>query len=382
MKKILNILFCAFVLCTGFGGIAHSAVVEWSGGNFEEYKEMTEGIVPVVFYPSAGPFRMARPQYEQIAEQYDNVDLIFILADNYTALTNAEKGKQTALPFINFYVNGELIDQMPNTQVFSNTTTFESKMQQYYDMYGGSSGGSGGNSTPNTFDVSYNSGGGTGVAPSSPTTCTIGGTCNAPANTYTYANHIFTRWACTKSNGASCGTFLPGQSISDVTSTKNDTITLTAQWIDGVPLKTPTSKSYVDSKMNALQPNFSGLGNSKLMTYGTTDGAVGARDIVTELGTSTTANSVPTRGAINTALNTKQPTMNGTSGYVATNTGTPGVLGEKAVYGGVTKMADALVDAQTLNNAVINAVNSELIQVDAGWRINTVDNLTLLPIDE
>ena len=150
--------------------------------------------------------------------------------------------------------------------------------------------------------------------------------------------------------------------------------------IDATDAITPTSRAYTDSVINALQPQFAGLGANKLMTYGTTDGAVGSRDIVTELGTSTTANSVPTRGAILAGLNTKQNTINGTAGYVATNTGDAGVLGEKAIYGATTNFADALVEAGTLNTAIINAVNSELIQVAEGWRINTADNLTLLSI--
>ena len=373
MKKILNILFCAFVLCTGFGGIAHATVITGTGANSETYKN-GNGVVVFYFWSSlAGPSKMIKQKIEEIAGQYPTVNFIEVdTTDPETESVWQDAGVQV-LPTTIFYHNGEEIDRV----IGGDALTLESKVDQYYNMYGGADGVI----PKKPFNISYNNGGGSGAAPTAPTTCNIGETCDAPANTYTApgAGYIFTGWACTHS-GTSCGTFLPGQSISNATSTKNSTITLTAQWVDAVSAKTPTSKSYVDSQMNALQPNFAGLGANKLMTYGTTAGAVGSRDIVTTLGTSTTANSVPTRGAINTALNTKQPTMNGTAGYVATNTGTPGVLGEKAVYGGVTKMADALVDAQTLNNAVINAVNSELIQVDAGWRINTVDNLRFLTI--
>ena len=166
----------------------------------------------------------------------------------------------------------------------------------------------------------------------------------------------------------------------------------TAQWIaqptfSATDIITPTSKSYTDSKMNSKQPAFSGLGANKLMTYGTTDGAVGSRDIVTELGTSTTATTVPTVGAINGGFNTKQYKLNGNAGWVATNTGINGLVGQKPIYDATNNYNTALVDAQTLNNAVINAVNSELIQVDETgtasssgtlWKLNDAANLTLL----
>lgn len=141
----------------------------------------------------------------------------------------------------------------------------------------------------------------------------------------------------------------------------------------------PTSQKYVDNEMEKLQPQFAGLGENKLMTYGTTDGAVGSRDIVTQLGNSTTANSIPTSGAINRGLNTKQDTLYGKDGYVVANTGTSGAVMQKPVYSATNNYTNALVDAETLNNAVINAVNSELIQVPEGWRINTVENLIILP---
>ena len=151
----------------------------------------------------------------------------------------------------------------------------------------------------------------------------------------------------------------------------------------------PTSQAYVDDEMSKLQPQFDGLGNSKLMTYGTTDGTVGSRDIVTTLGDSTTDTTVPTRGAVNTALNATQYKLNGNAGWVATNTGINGLVGQKPIYDATNNYNTALVDAQTLNNAVINAVNSELIQVDETgepnangtlWKLNDAANLTLLSI--
>ena len=146
-----------------------------------------------------------------------------------------------------------------------------------------------------------------------------------------------------------------------------------------LPDSTIVSKKYVDAEMAKLQPQFAGLGDNKLMTYSsTTNGAVGSRDIVTELGTSTTANSIPTRGAIVTGINTKQDTVNGTAGWVMENTGTAGSVKAKPVYSTTDNYKTALVEAGDLNQIVVDAVNSELIPVEGvGWRINTAANLTL-----
>ncbi|MBR4806533.1 MAG: InlB B-repeat-containing protein, partial [Alphaproteobacteria bacterium] len=85
---------------------------------------------------------------------------------------------------------------------------------------------------PIEFRVLYSAGtGGSGSAPTSPTECTYGQTCNAPANTYTApSGKIFTGWACTSENNGSCGTIQPGASLSTITTVAGDSITLTAQW--------------------------------------------------------------------------------------------------------------------------------------------------------
>lgn len=134
-----------------------------------------------------------------------------------------------------------------------------------------------------------------------------------------------------------------------------------------------TSKKYVDDEMAKLQPQFSGLGNDKLMLYSdTTNGEVTSRDIVTTLGTSTTADSIPTRGAIVAGLNTKQDILNGPSGYVVANTGISGVVTPKPIYSTTDNYATALVTASDLNQIVTTAVNSELTKLPGiGWQINT-----------
>ena len=160
--------------------------------------------------------------------------------------------------------------------------------------------------------------------------------------------------------------------------------------ITPICLVIPTSKSYVDAAVATRQNKFVSLGANKLMTYPTQlGGTPGSRDIVATLGTpnantgdysNTNDTTIPTTGAVNAAIAAKQDVnaINGTANYVMTHTGTAGVLGEKAIYGTGTQLSDALVEVGTLNSAVINAVNSELTPVSGiGWRINTVENLTL-----
>lgn len=82
----------------------------------------------------------------------------------------------------------------------------------------------------NTFKVNYSGGtGATGTPPSSPTTCTYGGDCKAPTNTYSKTGYTFANWKCT-SGCTSEQTFNAGDSISTATNTNNGEITLTAQW--------------------------------------------------------------------------------------------------------------------------------------------------------
>ena len=249
--------------------------------------------------------------------------------------------------------------------------------------------------------IKYNCGtGATGTAPAQQSITTATTTFTASTgDTCTKTGYVISHWLAVSGTKtvAADGVAIPGAeynvSFLDNTKTCSNewvTMTLTAQWMDATEYAahviTPTSKSYTDSQMNAKQPAFSGLGANKLMTYGTTDGAVGSRDIVTTLGDSTTANTVPTLGAINTALNTKQNTMNGTAGWVAENTGTAGSLKAKPVYSTTNNYKTALVTASDLNQIVTDAVNSELIQVDETgtasstgtlWKLNDVANLTL-----
>jgi len=173
---------------------------------------------------------------------------------------------------------------------------------------------------------------------------------------------------------------IPFTTASDTCSNRSATITLTAQWVDASYVGIPTSKSYTDAQLNAKQPKFENLGNNKLMLYSnTTNGAVASRDIVTTLGDSTSATSVPTRGAINTGLAAKQDTLNGTAGWVVENTGTAGKVKPRPVYSTTNNYSTALVEAEDLNQIIIDAVNSELTEVEGvGWQINSSVTLPTL----
>ena len=140
-----------------------------------------------------------------------------------------------------------------------------------------------------------------------------------------------------------------------------------------------TSKKYVDDFMAGYQNKIPGSGADKLMIYDDTDG-IGAKQIVSSLGDDTSAANVPNVGAVKTGLDGKQDTITGTAGYVMTGTGTPGEVGERAIYSASTNYPDALVTAESVNTGVINAVNSSLRRVNANgdpdnngtlWEINT-----------
>lgn len=142
-----------------------------------------------------------------------------------------------------------------------------------------------------------------------------------------------------------------------------------------------TTQTYVDNALNGKQAKITTTGTNKLMTYGASTGATpGSRDIVSTLGTSTTATTVPEVGPIVTGLNGKQNTVNGTANYVMTGTGTAGTLGEKPVYSATINYTNALVTAQTINTAAATAANSELSCIDNDcllWQINTSGPTTM-----
>jgi len=169
-----------------------------------------------------------------------------------------------------------------------------------------------------------------------------------------------------------------------------------AQFAYGDNNNVPTSLSYVESKLSGKLDKLPGLGNNKMLMYTTTSDTehqVGTpRDIVNTLGdvsngdyTDTTGSAVVERGAIKAGIDAKQDAISGTTDYVAVYTSTAGTLDEKPIYGTNTNYADALVTAGSVNDAIVDAVNSELTQIDASgnasangmlWKIS--DDITVL----
>ena len=140
-----------------------------------------------------------------------------------------------------------------------------------------------------------------------------------------------------------------------------------------------TSKKYVDDFMAGYQNKIPGSGADKLMIYDDSSDGIGEKNIVSSLGSNTSATDVPNVGAVKAGMDGKQDTINGTAGYVMTGTGNAGSVGERAIYG-TAVYSNSLVTAETVNTGVTNAVNSSLIRVDANgnpsntgtlWEINT-----------
>lgn len=124
---------------------------------------------------------------------------------------------------------------------------------------------------------------------------------------------------------------------------------------------TVTTQTYVDNALNGKQAKITTTGTNKLMTYGASTGAApGSRDIVSTLGTSTSATTVPTVGPIVTGINSKQDTVNGIAGRVMAGTGTAGLLDDKLIYTAPLGFTSSLVTAQTVNSIAADAANNEL----------------------
>ena len=83
--------------------------------------------------------------------------------------------------------------------------------------------------TGNTFYIEYNAGGGSGSAPTAPTSCVVGsGNCYAPENTYTLTGHTFVAWRVGGQQMVRAGT-----EMSNLFTTMADggTLTLVAAWV-------------------------------------------------------------------------------------------------------------------------------------------------------
>jgi len=134
--------------------------------------------------------------------------------------------------------------------------------------------------------------------------------------------------------------------------------------------KTVTSRKYVDDQIATKQPILNAaeadLRNNVVM-YTNQAGEVTSKPISTTLSGTGIDNNLPTVGAVNTGLNTKQNEIGaGTaSGNVVTYTGSPGTVGEKPVYdSNATYNSNALIEANHANSAIRKGLNDHLSCVD------------------
>ena len=151
--------------------------------------------------------------------------------------------------------------------------------------------------------------------------------------------------------------------------------------------KTVTSQKYVDDQIATKQPILNAAEadlRDNVVMYTNQAGTVTAKPISTTLSGTGIDNDLPTVGAVNTGLATKQDELSGTSGNVVTYTSNAGTLGEHAVYKTTTTYdttnAGALVEANHANSAIAKGLNEHLTCAPNGidpvsnncwlWQIN------------
>ena len=143
----------------------------------------------------------------------------------------------------------------------------------------------------------------------------------------------------------------------------------------------PTSRAYVDARTATKQGILQQQSNANTaVTFPTTAGGTpGTRTINTSLGTSTSDTALATTGSINTALNGKQATINGTANTVVTYTGTAGGTSQKSVYNSgsaYSGQTGALTEARHVNAAVQNGFNAHLTCANQDCTLYNVNTLS------
>ena len=122
-----------------------------------------------------------------------------------------------------------------------------------------------------------------------------------------------------------------------------------------------TTKSYVDTAVNTKQEKLDGT-SGYAVTYGATTGTTGGQQIVTTL-SGAADNTIPTTGAVATGVNSKQIKFDGTPNTVVTYTSTAGTTSETPVYDetlAYSNQTTALAEAGHVNTAVQNAFNAHI----------------------
>ncbi|MDR2718154.1 MAG: InlB B-repeat-containing protein [Treponema sp.] len=190
-------------------------------------------------------------------------------ADVYTVTFNkntTDEGNTDASPKTMTVTSPTTIDELPapparigytftgwNTQAdglgtpFVQTTTVSASVTVYAQW------------TVNTLTISYANGGGTGPAPTSPTSAVYGANVTMPANPYSLAGYTFAGWEVSGTNSTP-STYAAGASVavtalSTGINTGNATITLTAAWTANAVYTVTFNKNTTDSGSTDASPS-------------------------------------------------------------------------------------------------------------------------------
>ena len=144
------------------------------------------------------------------------------------------------------------------------------------------------------------------------------------------------------------------------------------------PLKTVTSQKYVEDTLGDKQTAFVAKDGDKVVTYTGSAGVAGERDVIMDSADVTTGNTgIMTVNAFEPG-DKQDVVLNIPATNVITATADNGAINSRHIYDTQTnKFVDGLVDAGTVNAAIISAVNNEFTEVSAGFLINDAPMATL-----
>ena len=144
----------------------------------------------------------------------------------------------------------------------------------------------------------------------------------------------------------------------------------------------PTSKAYVDYQLSTRQDKIPAQDSEKVLTYGSTDGSIGSRDVVMDPDDVTTNNTgIMTVNATDVIYDKQDIIINLPSSNVLSATNGNGMVSSRHIYDSTNnRFGDGLVDAGTVNSATTTALNQKFTQVDTSgnpsangtlWRVNS-----------
>jgi hypothetical protein len=144
----------------------------------------------------------------------------------------------------------------------------------------------------------------------------------------------------------------------------------------------PTSKAYVDYQLSTRQDKIPAQDSEKVLTYGSTDGSIGSRDVVMDPDDVTTNNTgIMTVNATDVIYDKQNIIINLPSSNVLSATNDNGRVSSRHIYDSTNnRFGDGLVDAGTVNSATTTALNQKFTQVDTSgnpsangtlWRVNS-----------